>query len=348
MIVKKKNLKNYKKSSKAKKSAPKRMPRKVAAPRTLSTVITARAGQMTHSDARHIHKRNHQSALIKDISAPSMLSQSYGFNQLSSAGIQTSVSTANIGTGTLTSILANVALATTGSTTVARGGSRAVILGAVNEYLIANAVETSTTVDIYDIVLKRDLPAAWTATIGGVSYTANTPNPETYWRKGLNIQQNVGDAGPTVGPQLNDMLSVVPTDSRLFNNYFKIVKKTRVQMCAGATHKHKVNISTNRMIDQLYVNTQMAGSLGFSTYTMFVAVGTPVWDTIVEGGEVTTSPVSLNVVATQRVRWAYVADQTYQSSVATTLDQPISSGLSFVSSLNGTLTTGVNGAPQPS
>ena len=240
-----------------------------------SKVIQGRAGQVTFSSASHYQKRNHQSALIKDLSAPSMFSGSNGatFNCL--AGTQSSVSFANIGVAQMSALLQFAATSSVGTSLQTRGAARSVILGATNEYLVCNSTETSATVDIYDITLKRDLQTQWEALVNGQTYVS-AANPESYWDNGLLIQQTQ-ITPPAIA--FKDILNTVPTDSQLFNNYFKITKKSKINLCPGATHKHLVKIATNRLVDQLLPNVNMSGTLGFTTYTMFVVSGQPVYVT---------------------------------------------------------------------
>jgi len=325
-------------------AAKRRAPAKRSVAGRQMSVIQGRAGQVTYSAASHYHKRNHQSALIKDLSAPSMFSGSNGASFNVVAGTQNSVSFANIGVAQLSALLQFAATSSVGTSLNTRGAARSVILGATNEYLLNNSTETSATVDIYDITLKRDLQTQWEAIINGQSYIS-AANPESYWDNGLLIQQTV-TTPPAIA--LKDVLNTVPTDSRLFNNYFKITKKTKVNLCPGGTHKHVVKIATNRLIDQLMPNVNMSGTLGFSTYTMFVVSGQPVYVTEGSGaGIVTTSPLTLNVVYSYKVKYAIAVDQTYTSSVASTLANPTAANCNFVSNLNGTLTNGVAGAPVP-
>jgi hypothetical protein len=212
----------------------------------------------------------------------------------------------------------------------------------VEEYLINNATTQSCEIDLYDVVLKRDMLVNLTFSANGISYTA--PGfPAEYINVGLQAQQGVNPSSPP-NPLPYNIVSCVPTDSQLFKQYFKIVKKTRVFMAPGACHKHTFTIKTNRMLDEYLVSGGYQGIKGFTSWTMMVIRGMPVYDAETATVTSTTASTAIQCVRSQRIKYSYIADTSYTSLFGSSLTNIPAANQSFVSPLNGTVVY-VEGAP---
>jgi len=239
----------------------------------------------------------------------------------------------------------NQVKAASGTSGANAGVCRAVIRGVTEEFLYNNSTNASIEMDIYDIVLKRSLPPSLSFNANIYTYTV-TGDPAQYISKGLLAQQGSDPATPP-NPEPATCLSAVPTDSRLFNDYFRITKKTRVFMAPGATHKHVVNISTNRIIDEVLASATFTGVAGFTSYTMALVRGMPVW-VEEEGSGPTTNSLNLLCVNSQRVKYSWISDTTYGSIFGTALNTTVlATDQLFVNPLSGQIDA-VDGHPAPS
>lgn len=317
-----------------------RAPRRVGVPKT----IQGRSGQVTFSSALHKHRASAAIRGHKMLTPDSIYSFSNGFTQNNLSGSQTYWNGTHMSQNTLRTIMTLIQNQQFPGLTGVNpfGPVRGVIRGCVEEYLINNATTQSIEMDLYDLVLKRDLMSSFSFNANGQSYSVS-PTPDDYINVGLLAQQGATQGSPPVPlPFYN--LSSVPTDSQLFNQFFKITKKTRVFMAPGACHKHTVNIKTNKLIDEYLTPTQYQGLKGVTTYLLAVTRGMPVWDGQDGGVTSTTSSCALQVVRSQRIKYSYIADTSYTSLFGSTLTQIPSANQQFVSPLNGTVVN-VEGVP---
>lgn len=313
-------------------AAPKRRAVRPAPSRT----IAGRSGQVSHSGTTHYLRAGaiskHQKMLVPD----SVMSISGAATYECMSGLQTHWSLPNIENANLRTMLnyvKNAQVAGTG----ARGPVRAVVRGSLEEYLLSNSTNASCEVDIYDLKVSRDI-------LNTMQFVANTFTynvgfvADDYIQQGLLAQQGYDPASPpTIFP--GQLLSALPTDSRLFRDYFKIVKKTRVFMSPGATHKHTVKVGVNRFIDELLANNSIRCTKGFATQTMFVVRGMPVSidteppvDPLVAA---TTSSNRILLVRSQRLKYSWVADTSYSSVFSTALAQIPANNQLFINPLTG-------------
>lgn len=334
-----------KKRAPAKKSAPRRRttvrraPRRLAVPRT----IQGRSGQVTCSSAVHRHRASTMIRAHKLLTPDSIYSFSSGFTQNNLSGSQTYWDQTHMSQATLRSIMTliqNQQYVPSG--VLPFGPVRGVIRGAVEEYLINNATTQSIEIDLYDIGLKKDITAAFQFVANGLSYSVS-PTPSDYINIGLLAQQGGSQASPP-SPLPFYNLSSMPNDSRLFKDYFKIVKKTRVFMAPGACHKHVVTINTNKLLDEYLVPSTLAGVKGATTFLMAVMRGMPVWDGDDGSVKATTAACAVQVVRSQRIKYSYIADTSYTSLFGSSLTQIPAASQGFVSPLNGTVVN-VEGVP---
>ena len=173
-----------------------------------------------------------------------------------------------------------------------------------SEFLVTNSSLATQYVDIYDIVRKRD--TQYSDVSGGVPNNP-TLDPVNAWKWGVSDQ--IISAGDDLTAWQN--VTSLPTDSRLFNNYFRVVKRTRVGLVAGATHRHRVHMGCNQLLDKETLNRAYGDLRGITTYTMMVINGQPTSIPSVEGDPtVTTAQTQLDVVYSIRAKYTWVADNT--------------------------------------
>lgn len=292
--------------------------------------IQGRSGQVTFSSAYHKHTASAAMRGHKLMVPPQIYSLSSSGSISAGPGVQSYFNRTNLSQQTLRAIM-NQVKAASGTGGANAGICRAVIRGVTEEFLYSNSTNASMELDLYDIILKRDLPATLSFNANIYTYTA-TPDPANYIAVGLLAQQGADPATPPF-PEPYTCLSAQPSDSRLFNDYFKITRKTRVFMAPGATHKHVVNINTNRIVDEVLASATISGRAGFTTYTMALVRGMPV---AVNDSDPTTNSLSLLCVNSQRVKYSWISDTTYGSIFGTALNSVASSASqAFVNPLDG-------------
>ena len=187
------------------------------------------------------------------------------------------------------------------------------------EYTMTNFTNVPIEVDIYDLVCKRDMYLNQGFTANNATDYVSQAYPEQYWDSGLNAQASVSNTS-----LLSRIPGTSPTDSQLFNLYFRIKKRTTLLMPIGGSHRHLVNIKCNRVVDKFLMGTLEAPTLinlaNVTSFVMFNIKGLPCYgNPVVPGPAVTTSIAELGIVGVQRAKWTYIVDNTYASNVTATL-----------------------------
>lgn len=161
------------------------------------------------------------------------------------------------------------------------------------ELLMTNSSLATQYVDIYDIVRKRDQ-----------GNTDATKSPWHAWQYGVSDQT-------ATAPDLTafNNINSLPTDSRLFNDYFRVIKRTHIGLVAGGTHRHHVTLKCNKLIDSEVLNRASGDLAGIAVYTLLVINGQPA-SILQESGPaiVTTATTALDVVQAIRMKYTFVVD----------------------------------------
>lgn len=192
----------------------------------------------------------------------------------------------------------------------------------LNVMQIANNSTSGAHIDIYDIVYKRNMPLSWTATDGSVY---GTPDAVQAWQIGMQAQ----DQASSVDAWKN--LMVTPGASRTFNDYCKIIKRTRLLLGAGSTHEHRSTATYNKLVSTSVIganglvgsvgNNQVYLTAGFAHTTMVVAYGSPASSRI-EGFPdvvVSTAPLAIDVVYQAQYNFTWVNDKQNTTNIVDNL-----------------------------
>lgn len=126
------------------------------------------------------------------------------------------------------------------------------------EIAMVNSSSTNSTLMVYDIVCRKDCNSA------------NTGSPNGAWQVGID------DAGGSSTDY--KIIGSVPTESVLFNEYYKIVQRTRVSLSPGQMHRHEVSYNPNKVLSGEYLNNVTYGIAGITIGTMVVQYGMPAHD----------------------------------------------------------------------
>jgi hypothetical protein len=148
-----------------------------------------------------------------------------------------------------------------------------------------NAANSSLSLTIYDILAKRD------------ASVANSFAPDAAWATGSALE-NAANAYLVAG--------ALPTDSDLFNQFYRIQKRTSVVLAPGNVHRHEVFSFPHRVVSKAlnsYIGS--GGNIGgLTSYVMVVINGAPDSDQVT-GTQVSLGAAYLNYTIQNdyRFRW---------------------------------------------
>lgn len=126
--------------------------------------------------------------------------------------------------------------------------------GVTQKHRIVNQMPTVVELDIYDLISKV------------TQSTLATVKPTDVWDNGLADLRGNGAAVDSTA------LGITPTTSKIFNQTWKIVKRTRISLMGGKQHNHTFCFSPNRIVDTDYWSTY--GMVrGITAISLFVARG---------------------------------------------------------------------------
>jgi len=217
----------------------------------------------------------------------------------------------------------------------------------LSELNMTNSSLTGLEMEIYDIVCKRDVPTNNVILVNGTQQGTLPADsgPAAYW--GYGVQAGNGAQQP-----FYNYLGSSPYDSQFFRDYFKTLRRTRVFLPQGSTHRHVVNLSPNKLLDEtLYNSTVMWGYKGLTVYTMVVMKSVPV-SRALEGdfqqAQTTTDRVYVNWVQNRRFKYTWVANDQNQLYYANNM-LPLSQEAPIVSIGSGNVQNGAitGGSPPP-
>lgn len=126
------------------------------------------------------------------------------------------------------------------------------------EASLVNSSSTNSTLVLYDIVCRKDCNSA------------NTGSPNGAWQVGID------DAGGSSTDY--KIIGSIPTESVLFNDYYKIVQRTRISLSPGQMHRHEVTYNPNKVLSGEYLSNVTYGLAGITCGVMVVQYGMPAHD----------------------------------------------------------------------
>ena len=176
------------------------------------------------------------------------------------------------------------------------------------EQTLQNPTSVTMIYDLYDVVARKDIPNS--NSTGPAQGTA-VYDPISAWVSGMYNQNNTA-----IMPGFPDPINILgakPTDSQLFNDYYRVVKKTSLVLQQNSTHVHKVNLTMDKNFDLNEIITQVAylnGIANFTFYTFAVMRGLPV---VTPGSEsnlgTTTVPPHLRWVNSEHYQFSWLQSQ---------------------------------------
>lgn len=188
---------------------------------------------------------------------------------------------------------------------------RYVLQDYTSELAFTNTTNSSLEIELFDIILRRDLQSQTTyVPPSGGPFILNG-DPETYWDVGVKVMSG---QSPTTTPSNSLTVGALPFDSQLFRDFFKVVRRTKVMMSQGASHRHFIHLKANHIVLDSEVNLygNQTGRAGLTCYTLFVLKGLPQSVGVSNPGTATTSPGQLAIV--QQTRYKYTFSQDIQQN----------------------------------
>lgn len=176
-------------------------------------------------------------------------------------------------------------------------------------YDFANRSSAPCTLKLYVVAAKRDTWFSATTPMvyrspNGAEVTWNG-EPDDAFRAGIQAQSD-----PFVSSSVNDDWlnpGIVPTQSVIFNQYFKIEKEIEIELATGGVHQLNLHAHYDKVCDaSVYGNTPLVGVRGITRFLMATAVGTPV--VVAEQPNLmTTSNVNIGVTLVKKYRFTQSA-----------------------------------------
>jgi hypothetical protein len=283
--------------------------------------VKAQIGQLSQSMYRLGARVTPQVKALKRVGAANVSVNQRVVQINTDFGFQTSQSFWHFSVPEIQTIIATVPTSSTA------GATRCVLESAQNQITFTNSSNSSAEVEIYDLVLKKDLLSAPSFTVNSQSYVPQA-TPSSYW-----IQGSLASEGVTGGtsPAPSQFIGASPFDSLLFKDYFKVHKRTAVMLPQGSTHRHSVLIKPSRLINQFELSTGGAGSFGIrglTVFTMLVVKGVPISD--VDADAPTTSSIRLDCIQGTRYKWTWVADTSATGYYTDNLTTPAAADTSIL------------------
>jgi len=201
-----------------------------------------------------------------------------------------------------------------GAVTAASGGqpfNRMVLENYSSEMLFANATNVSCELEIYDLVLKRDVKnnESYQQDLSGGSTVLIqwSGQPTQAIQAGIS---NATGSQPDTPPYNYTLIGSVPSDSLIFSQYFTVAQRKLVQLPQGGCHRHMVKQQLNKVVSRSDLSrTGAYGWKGLTCFTYYRVRGYPV-SSAEDGANITTSSCSIDAVMSRRFSYTYVVDNT--------------------------------------
>lgn len=205
---------------------------------------------------------------------------------------------------------------------------RYVLESAMSQLYLANTSGTPLNIELYDIVAKRDSPQLGLDASGnllksvagtGAVMNSSILEPALAWFIGMGNQYTNAtgfESDALYEGATPNNLGSTPYQSKLFKDYFKVVRKTNLSLPIGGQHKHFVDLKPNFVIDGDLL-TQNNVFKGLSFFTLVVSSGVPVIACPSSDpaeplrnplGDASTSAVSLSIIQQVKYKWSWVED----------------------------------------
>lgn len=191
--------------------------------------------------------------------------------------------------------------------------NRVCLESAIAALSLTNITNTSAEIDIYDIVFKRDVPDELSVTLAPNTYTVNGASVPEMINAGINAARTLAP-----GASGSYVIGTNPWDSQFFKEYCQVVKRTRVMLASGATHRHQANVNLSKVIAQTVGASSTVDALRGYTFSTLIRInGAPAY---IPGGDLSTlgapADITCQAVYSLRVKYTFIQDVTSTVTVS--------------------------------
>nr|WAE42513.1 MAG: capsid protein [Cressdnaviricota sp.] len=194
-----------------------------------------------------------------------------------------------------------------------------VYLQSVEQYLtFTNADNANMTLDLYDVVARHD--------------RSTTVTPDQDWLNGLKFDQAGAAASGQISFGSPNTAYQVPTNSKLFNQYWKIRRVTHIDLAQGRSHEHIIKFNANRILDmERCQGSNVIG--GLTSYTLIVSRGMPT--VVPTTSTATLTPSQVPCVVRTQYKWRMIDSLPSLYNGSGTLPTPAVNTIQVVSEGSG-------------
>lgn len=183
--------------------------------------------------------------------------------------------------------------------------NRVVLENAIATLSLTNITNTSAELDIFDIIFKRDVPDQIQVQLASNLYTVNAGSVPDMINEGINAARTLAPAASG-----SSTIGTNAWDSQIFKEYCTVVKRTRVMLASGASHRHTSSVNLSKVIAQ-----SVAGSVNmeaFKGYTFATLVRLNGAAAYVPSGEEATlgtpADITCQAVYSLRIKYSFIQD----------------------------------------
>lgn len=190
--------------------------------------------------------------------------------------------------------------------------NRVVLENAIATLSLTNITNTAAEIDIFDVLFKRDVPDQIQVQVGSNLYTVNAGSVPDMINEGIN-------AARTLAPAASGAFTIGTNawDSQIFKEYCVVVKRTRVNLASGASHRHTQNVNLSKVIAQSVAGSvNMEAFKGYTFATLIRINGAAAY--IPTGEEAmlgTPADITCQAVYSLRVKFSFIQDVTSSLTV---------------------------------
>lgn len=290
--------------------------------------VMGQGGQVSKFTA--VNRRIPRSArLMKQLHASNYWYNNYAGRVTAGVGVASIFSTSLLGSGAFTTTpsydtdLPAIQYKVAGAITGQSKASRFLIESAYHDFRITNQDLGNVEIHIYDVSTKSDCSLS--------------PQQAVY--DGLNDESDAtfgfGTAKVPIGMN--------PTQSALFNQYYRVKQHSRIILAQGQSHSHTVYVKPMRVFNSEVLSEASISVKGLSMWTMIVVSGLPQNDSTTKT-QVSTGNCALDIVTTKTIKYTWSSDTNNSYFYTNNLPNAFTVGENIVNIGSGAIGSGATPA----
>lgn len=210
-----------------------------------------------------------------------------------------------------------------GSITGQSKATRFLIENASHDFRITNQDLGNVEIHIYDVVCKSDCSLS----------------PQQCIYDGLNDQSDA-----SFGFGTNKIpIGCTPTQSALFNSYYRVKQHSRIILAQGQSHTHSCYLAPMRVVNTEILTEGTMSVKGLSLWTVIMVSGLPQNDSTTKT-QVSTGNSALDIVTTKTIKYTWAADTNHSYFYTNSLPAAFTVGENIVNIGSGAIGSGATAA----